>query len=77
MVNMINESVTMDNNSVQHLPVTVPVMDRERFAELVGVAPGVVQGWINKGYLPTIAVGKYSLVNVSLLQVSCLQREFS
>ena len=64
-------------NITQH-PITmamaVPLMDRERFAELIGVAPGVVLGWINKGYLPTVSIGKYSLVNVEALRLKAAQK---
>ncbi len=54
-----------------------PVVSRERFADLLGLPPGVIVGWINKGMLPTVTIGKYSLVNVELLRKSCLEREFT
>ncbi len=54
----------------------VPFLSRERFAAAVGVPVGVVVGWCNKGLVPTVLVGKYSLINVSLLQKQCLQKEF-
>ena len=54
----------------------VPVMHREKFAESVGVTLDVVNGWINRGYIPTFEVGKYNLVNVALLNKLCLDKEF-
>ena len=54
-----------------------PVVTRERFADLLGLPPGVIVGWINKGMLPTVTIGKYSLVNVELLRKTCLEREFT
>ena len=45
----------------------VPVMAAERFAELVGVPPDVVRGWIDKGYIPTTTIGRWRLVNIALL----------
>ncbi|WP_112068109.1 hypothetical protein [Herbaspirillum rubrisubalbicans] len=54
-----------------------PVVSRERFAEMVGLPLGVVVGFINKGYLPTVSIGKYSLVNVAAIQRSCSEKEFS
>lgn len=57
-----------------------PLVTRERFAELVfgsKDAVGVVVGMINKGYLPTVSIGKYSFVNLALLQRECLEKEFS
>ena len=56
--------------------VIPPVVTRERFAALVGVDLGVVTGWCNKGYLPCVSLGKYSLVNVALLQKRALEKEF-
>lgn len=54
--------------------VSVPVVSRARFSELTGVPEGVVQGWISKGYLPTYSIGKYTLINLSLLNNLALQR---
>jgi hypothetical protein len=64
-----------DSGVLLHL--SVPVLSRDRFADLVGLPPGVVVGFINKGYIPTVSIGKYSLVNVELLRKNCLEREFS
>lgn len=54
--------------------VSVPVVSRARFSELTGVPEGVVQGWIAKGYLPTYSIGKYTLINLSLLNNLALQK---
>lgn len=59
------------------LATSVPLMTRENFARLVGVTAGTVDGWVDRGYIPTLAVGKYSLVNVALLNKRALEREFS
>ena len=53
-----------------------PVVSRERFAELTGLPIGVIIGFANRGYLPTISIGKYSLINVELLRKRCLDLEF-
>lgn len=42
-------------------------MDREQFALGVGVTPKVVAGWIDRGYLPTVVIGKRTLVNVAAI----------
>ena len=54
--------------------ITVPVMTREQFARAIGVDRGVVDGWCDRGYLPTIRIGKYSLVNLFLF-VKLLEKE--
>jgi hypothetical protein len=55
-------------------PLNLPVISRLRFAEMIGVSEGVVQGWIAKGYIPTYTVGKYTLVNLALLNRMALDR---
>lgn len=55
----------------------LPLVTRERFAEAVGLPAGVVVGWCNKGLVPTVQIGKYSLINIELLRKLCLEKEFS
>jgi hypothetical protein len=54
--------------------VSVPIVSRTRFAELTGVPEGVVVGWMSKGYIPTFTIGKYTLVNLALLNLQALQK---
>lgn len=53
-----------------------PLVSRERFAEMVGVSRDTVCKWIDRGYIPVVNVGRWSLVNVALLTVRCLEKEF-
>lgn len=62
--------------NISQLP-PVPVMSRTLFAQLVGVTEDVVNGWINRGYIPVVEVGRYRLVNISLLTKMALEKEFS
>lgn len=55
----------------------VPVMSRRKFAELVGVTEDTVTGWINRGYLPVVEIGRYRLVNLVLLNKHAMDQEFS
>lgn len=54
------------------VPPSVPVMDRERFAVLVGIDLGVVNGWIDRGYVPTVKIGRHRLINLAVLTVEAL-----
>lgn len=54
--------------------VGVPLLSRKKFADLIGVNEGVVLGWVNKGYLSTVRLGKYSLINVEALRQSCADK---
>lgn len=62
--------------NISQLP-PVPMMSRTLFAQLVGVTEDVVTGWINRGYIPVIEVGRYRLVNLALLNKMALEKEFS
>ena len=57
--------------------INLPVLSRARFAELIGVDEGVVLGWVNKGYLSTVKLGKYSLINLEALRQSCADKVLS
>lgn len=56
---------------------SAPVMSRKRFADLVGVTEDTVTGWINRGYLPVVEIGKYRLVNIALVTRMALEQDFS
>lgn len=54
--------------------VALPIISPALFADLVGVPEGVVRGWISRGYIPTYSVGKYTLINLALLNRMALQK---
>ena len=61
-----------DSLTLSLVPPSVPVMDRERFAVLVGIDLGVVNGWIDRGYVPTVKIGRHRLINLAVLTVEAL-----
>ncbi|WP_348944390.1 hypothetical protein ABHF33_13230 [Chitinibacter sp. FCG-7] len=54
----------------------VPLMTRQRFAQLIGLPEGVLNAQADKGYWPMVKIGKYSFVNIALLNKQLLEREF-
>ncbi len=54
--------------------LALPLISKQRFAELSGVPEGVVSGWINRGYIPTYSIGKYTLINLSVLNQMALMK---
>lgn len=55
----------------------VGLMTLEKFAEAVGLPPGVVLGHLNRGMLPTVTLGRRRLINVVALQRELGRREFA
>lgn len=54
--------------------LALPLIAPDRFAELTGIAPGVIRGWISRGYVPTYSIGKYTLINLALLNHMAMQK---
>ena len=71
------DSPTQERTEVGQMEVGVfvPVMDRVRFAALTGLTNDTVRGWIEKGHLPTILIGKRRLINVAQLTKECVEQE--
>lgn len=55
----------------------VGLMTLEKFAEAVGLPPGVVLGHLNRGILPTVTLGRRRLINVVALQRELARKEFA
>lgn len=49
-----------------------PVVTKERFAELSGLEVGMVRGMMDRGYLPTVKIGRHRLVNLAELRDRCI-----
>ena len=59
------------------LSTPVGLMTLEKFAESVGLPPGVVLGHLNRGMLPTVTLGRRRLINVVALQRELGRKEFA
>jgi hypothetical protein len=57
--------------------MSVGLMTLEKFAESVGLPPGVVLGHLNRGILPTVTLGRRRLINVVALQRELARKEFA
>lgn len=53
------------------------LMTLEKFAEVVGLPPGVVLGHLNRGIIPTVTLGRRRLINVVALQRELSRKEFA
>ncbi|MEZ0231416.1 MAG: hypothetical protein ACAH12_01135 [Methylophilaceae bacterium] len=55
---------------------SLPVISRQKFAEMIGMSEGIIEGWMNRGYIPTLLIGKHRLINLALLNKLALEQEF-
>jgi len=53
------------NLDITSSPTFVPIMSSEKFSQATGVEIGVLTGWINRGYIQTIKIGKRRLINIA------------
>ena len=62
---------TATPDTIVSQPAQVPVMSAERFADLVGMKPGVIKGWCDRGHIPTLLIGRHRMVNIAALTQQC------
>lgn len=53
-----------------------PVVTKRLFSEMSGLSVETIRGMIERGYLPTVKIGKHRLVNVALITKEALESEF-
>ena len=53
-----------------------PYMTPEKFGESIGLSKGVVGGWIDLGYLPTVKIGKYRMINLIAINADLIRQLF-
>jgi len=51
----------------------VPECTKAEYCRGTGVQPGVLQGWVNKGLIPTVRRGKHSLINLAAITAENLR----
>lgn len=64
----------VDSNTLLGAP---PVLPWTLFADWIGLGdePQVVRGWLDRGYLPSIRIGKRLMVNVELFRKELTEDE--
>lgn len=55
---------------------SVGLVTKEKFSELSGAPIEVVNGWVEKRYLPVVRIGKRVMINVVVLQQQLGEQEF-
>ena len=63
--NVETEIASAVAKSIEQQPIAI--MTPEKFSEAIGVSHMTVQGWINKGYVPTVKIGRRRMVNHAAL----------
>ncbi len=47
--------------------LSIPVISQELFSELTGFTPKTISGWIARGYIPTVKIGKRRAINLQAM----------
>ena len=68
-------TVDFDELSSTSLASVPPLLPWAKFADWIQTEPGIVRGWIDRGYLPVHRIGKHIYVNVELLRRQLLEKE--
>ncbi|BBM04193.1 DNA-binding protein [Microbulbifer sp. GL-2] len=53
-------------------PLKAPVSTQEQYAIDTGLTLKTVRGQVQRGYLPTIKIGRYNLINMVKLSQLCM-----
>ena len=61
-----------EENDLQPVVALVPIMNKKRFAELTGFSEGVIEGWLDRGQIPSVLIGKHRAINLCLITRNCL-----
>jgi len=77
MVEQMNFATSSMPEFAAGLSASVGLMTLEKFAEAVGLPPGVVLGHLNRGIIPTVTLGRRRLINVIALQRELGRKEFA
>lgn len=56
--------------------ISVPLMTRECFAAAIGLPASVFIAQTDRGYWPTVKIGKRVFINVELVRKRALEAEF-
>jgi hypothetical protein len=66
----------MEQQPITPAPAPVPpLMAWREFADWIRIDQGIVGGWIESGYIPSVRIGKHRLINVAKLSQSLLEEE--
>ncbi|MFA0810823.1 hypothetical protein [Microbulbifer epialgicus] len=55
--------------------IKIPVCTQEQYAIDAGHTLKTVRAQVNRGYLPTIKIGRYRMINLMLLSRMCLEAD--
>jgi excisionase family DNA binding protein len=55
-------------------PLLTPLLTRERFAEQVGLTAPTVYAMADRGYLPTLHIGRRVFINVEALRLAAQKK---
>lgn len=71
----------MENHSTLSSSINIniapPYVTKKRFSEISGLQEDVIRGMIDRGYLPTVKIGRHRLINLTLMTKEALAQEIN
>ena len=61
---------------MEQQPSGVGVCTQEKFAESAGLTLDTVRGLVRRGYIPTVKVGRYAMVNLTALNRELMRQTY-
>lgn len=66
--------MTIDQDFASKMALTMPLMTPVAFSRALGIEHSVFQAQCNRGYWPTIKVGKRVFINVEAIRIKAAER---
>lgn len=66
--------MTIDQDFASRMALTMPLMTPVAFSRALGIEHSVFQAQCNRGYWPTIKVGKRVFINVEAIRIKAAER---
>lgn len=67
----------MKLNNISHaeIGISTPLVTKGLFSQITGLTEEVIRGMIDKGHLPTVKIGRYRLINLTLITKEALEQD--
>jgi hypothetical protein len=66
-----------DESTYKPFPlIPSPLVTKRLFSQMSGLSEETIRGQVERGYLPTVKIGKHRLVNLAIITRDALEADF-